>query len=81
MLKMMAAGKDPETRQPVTIVVFGLSHKNLDKLKDGWPIKIDGDELNLPGFKFFIFTGPTEDLMMEEVQDMIGPETEIRIKR
>jgi hypothetical protein len=47
------------------MVLFGLSEKNVQLLKEGKPIKIDMTELGLTG-KVLIFYGKTEEDMMSE---------------
>lgn len=77
MLKMMAEGK--KHGRPVTLVVMGLSHRNLDLLREKRPIIFDGEEINVPGFEFIIFSEVDEETMQEKVKDLIGPNTEVRI--
>lgn len=50
------------------LIVFGLSKMNIEKLKDGMPMKINLKELNLDG-EVYIFAGETEAEMMKEMQD------------
>lgn len=59
------------------LLIFGLSHGNLDRLRAGRPIRIDLTELGLGG-DIVIFAGETEESMKAEFDEMIGPETEVR---
>jgi hypothetical protein len=78
MLKMYASGvKDGK---PVKLVILGLSFKNLEKLKEGRPIKIMGDTIGLTSdVEFLIFSGETEQSMHKEMQQFVGPDTEVYI--
>jgi len=79
MLKMMGKGKT-ESGKPVTLVLFGLSYKNLDKLKEGLPIKFNGATAGLSDeYEFLIFAGETEQTMARDVAAHVGPETEVKI--
>lgn len=61
------------------LVVLGLSHENLKRLKAGQPIKFAGDEIDLPGTEFLIFVGKTEQSMARELADLVGPKTRTSI--
>ena len=77
MLKMTLRA---ETKgKPVRLVVLGLSHGNLDRLRQGHPITVDGGEVGLPGVELLIFSGETEQSMAREVAEFIGPETATKI--
>lgn len=63
------------------LVILGLSHRNLDKLRaDGLRgyILIDGEALGIP-LDVVITAAATEQEMMRVFADGIGPETELRI--
>lgn len=55
-------------------VFFGLSEKNVSRLKQGKPIKINMVELGLTGH-VIIFYGVTEAAMREDLIDLVGPDT------
>lgn len=77
MLKMAAGGtKDGKPRH---LVVLGLSHINLARLKAGQAIAVDGVEVGLPSTEIMIFAGETEQSMVREVEALIGPQTRVRI--
>jgi hypothetical protein len=79
MLKMFATGTQ-ENGKPVRLVVLGLSHKNLDKLREGQPIKFNGAAVRLDDdIEFLIFAGETEQAMQKEFAQFIGPDTEVHI--
>jgi hypothetical protein len=78
MLKMFAKGT--QDGKPLRIVVLGLSHKNLDKLREGKPIKFNGATVRLDDdIEFLIFGGETEQTMQREFERLIGPDTEVYI--
>lgn len=49
-------------------VLLGLSHKNLERLKAGDPIRFDGKEINFPGITFLIVAGKTEEVILEDLR-------------
>lgn len=78
MLKMSVHGiKDGK---PIHIIVLGLSHMNLDRLRAGQPILFDGSEVDLPaGTELMIFAGEDEHSMRREVAQFVGPNTKVKI--
>jgi hypothetical protein len=70
MLKMGASG----------LIILGLSHVNLARLKDGRPIAFDGAEIGIPGTQIVIFAGETEQSMVSQMQEFIGPHTKVQFK-
>lgn len=60
------------------LVLLGLSHRNLDRLRNGEPIKINGGDLGLKA-DIVIFAGKTEQTMHAELEDLIGPDTKVHI--
>lgn len=77
MLKMVAyASRDGK---PLTVIMLGLSHRNLDELKKGHPIIVKGADVHAPGYEIIIFSGETEQAMAREVHELIGPETKTSI--
>jgi hypothetical protein len=77
MLKMV--GEVTKDGKPTKFVVFGLSHMNLARLKEGQPIKVDGAEIGMSGVDFLIFSGPTEREMAREMAELVGPNTRVNI--
>jgi hypothetical protein len=78
MLKMHAGGE--KDGKPFHLVILGLSHMNLARLKDGRPIDIDATEVGLPaGTRILIFAGETEQVMARDLQSLIGPDTKVYI--
>lgn len=63
------------------VLILGLSHGNLDKLRadglDGY-IKIDGGEIGIP-FDIMITAGESEATMLKFFQAGIGPGTKLHI--
>lgn len=63
------------------VLLLGLSHINLDKLRehglDGF-IKVDGDEVGVP-FDVLITAGETEASMMQGLSALVGPDTKLHI--
>jgi hypothetical protein len=47
-------------------LIFGLSHMNLERLKEDMPIHIHGEEMSIP-YDIVIFAGETEEAMAEMV--------------
>lgn len=60
-------------------VVLGLSDMNLQKLKEGLPIKINLKDLDMQDIEIFIFAGKDEHTMAEQFKDGIGPKTTVKI--
>jgi hypothetical protein len=63
------------------VLGIGLTHKNLELLKEGKPILIDGHEMGLGDVcKVIVFAGETEEALQKELNDrgMIGPETQVK---
>jgi len=79
MLKMVGDAK--RDGRPIKLVVLGLSHMNLARLKDGQPIKFAGEDVGIAGVEVLIFVGETEQSMARELSDLIGPQTDVRIDR
>lgn len=57
------------------LVGLGLSHGNLDRLRDKKPIKIDGESIGIEGLEILIFSGKTEESMAKELNQFITAET------
>lgn len=75
MLKATAKGKNG------TVLILGLSHANLDKLRaDGTNgfIRIVGAEMGLP-IDIMITAGETEAALAHDLDDLIGPDTEVHV--
>lgn len=60
------------------LIILGLSHENLRRLKQGEPIRIDMEDLGIKGSTCFIFSGKDEKAMAKEMSEFIGPDTKIR---
>lgn len=71
MIKMIGQGPNG------SMVIFGLSHENLRRLKDGQPIKVNMAELGQEG-EIIIFSGETEATMQAELANLIGPTTTVK---
>ena len=77
MIKAVAT--DPKTGR--SLVVLGLSQRNLDKFRAApldSMIQIDGRALGID-VDIVLFSGPTEAAMAEVLRDMIGPDTKINV--
>lgn len=48
--------------------IFGLSRVNMERLQEGKPIRISGDEIGMPGHVFIISFGETEEAIAAEIQ-------------
>ena len=77
MLKM--AGLGSRDGKPLRLLMLGLSYANLARLKAGQPIDIDGAELGMPDTRICIFAGATELSMAEDVRELIGPNTQVKV--
>lgn len=64
MLKLVTPAKDGSGK----LILFGLSRRNCDLLLQGKPIIFDGDELELPGIRFVLMAGETEQNMMADLE-------------
>jgi len=71
MIKATMKGKDDRN-----ILLLGLSQENVNRLKEGKPIHINGDELGLDNDVVLIY-GETEAHIYKELQPMIGTTTRV----
>jgi hypothetical protein len=68
MIKFQAT--NPENGRK--ILGLGLSHGNLERLKEGQPIHFNAEEMHLPEMRFnevLIYVGETEDSMRRDLAD------------
>lgn len=77
MLKAVFKGRSPTGR---STFICGLSYHNLERLKEGKPISVDGSQIGLP-FDVFIFAGETEQSMGRDLAEYIGPNTRVAIDK
>lgn len=70
-------GEDDNTGRK--IFGFGLSALNIQLLREGLPISINGEEMGLPG-EVLIFYGRTEEIMFRELKKvgLVHPLLDIR---
>jgi hypothetical protein len=79
MLKMMGKGTRPNG-DPVTLIVMGLSDRNLELLRDGHPIKFSGSSIGISDeFEFLIFAGKDDRTMQRDFARFVGPGTKVSI--
>lgn len=64
---MLVLGGNSQGRR---IIILGLSHENLDRLRAGKPIQLAGDALGFAG-DIVIFGGETERTMAREIVDLM----------
>lgn len=65
-----------------TLIGIGISAGNVQRLKEGKPIHLNFEELNLPWkADLMIMYGETEALMADELKQFIGPRTIIHKER
>jgi hypothetical protein len=73
MIKFTASGNG------ITIVGLGLEHGNLDRLKDGQPIRVKLSDLGFVGatgaIQIMIFAGKDAVSMQRDLSQFIGPDT------
>jgi hypothetical protein len=78
MLKIYANGE--KDGKQIKLVVLGLSYVNLDRLRQGQPIKFNGATVGLDNnIEFMIFSGQSEQTMQREFHELIGPDTKVSI--
>lgn len=61
------------------LLILGLSHLNLERLKAEQPIAFRGDTVGLPGIEILIFAGETEQSMARDMAEFVGPNTRVSI--
>ena len=61
------------------ILLLGLSRDNLSRLKQGKPIHINGSELGFDNDVIVVY-GETEELIYQDLQPILKPETNIESK-
>src|SRR5215471_2495328 len=74
MLKLGGRGMRGD-KTPVRLMVIGLSHENLRRLREKKPITFKGEEVDIPNVEVIIFSGETEQSMTRDLQKLITPET------
>ena len=57
------------------LLILGLSHMNLERLKAEQPIAFRGETVGLPGIEILIFAGETEQSMARDMAEFVGPNT------
>lgn len=57
---------------------IGLSHGNLERLKDNQPIRFKGEDVGIPDVDVMIFAGKTEESMAEQMAPFISAETKTK---
>lgn len=70
MLKVVM-GCETHEGQKVNILLLGLSHENLDRLRAGRPIKVSEAEmsdLDMPGVEVLICADETEEKILAEIE-------------
>lgn len=50
-------------------VIFGLCDENIEPLKNGYPIKFDGEQIKCPGITFVIMHGKNNEDMAQKLID------------
>ena len=53
---------------------FGLNDDNIEKLKEGKPIRFNLKEMEMDDINIYIFHGKNEETMQEMFQDLIHPD-------
>jgi hypothetical protein len=65
-----------------TLIGLGLSEGNIQRLKEGKPIHVHLEELNLPyKAEVMIWYGADEQALQKEIQEFIGPNTVVHAER
>lgn len=73
MIKFTAT--TPDNRK---LLGLGLSHVNLDRLRDNQPIRFKGEAVGLDGVDVLIFAGKTEESMAKELDPAITAQAQAR---
>lgn len=68
MIKATARGADG--RQ---LVVLGITDKNIEKMREGLPIHVLGEEVGVPGCTLYIITGKDEAALTKTLGPLIHP--------
>lgn len=77
MIKLSGKARRQKDGRAIRLIVVGLSHLNLERLKQGQPIMFDGEDVKLPNVSFVIFSGATEETMQKELADLLPGKTDI----
>ena len=76
MIKAIFRGKNDKEK---TGIVFGLSRENLKRLVKGQPIIVDLRSMGVKqNIQIMLFFGETERDCARQLQEFIGPETDIK---
>lgn len=60
------------------VLGFGLTARNVELLKEKKPIHISLDEMGLKNVDIILCYGDTEKALMDDLQQFIGPDTDIK---
>lgn len=75
MLKMGA-----KTKKGSDLIIIGLSHMNLDRLREGRPIHCTARDFGFDSdAEILIFSGETEQSMARDMAELVGPNTDVKI--
>lgn len=70
------------TQNGRTLIGIGISAENVARLKQGKPIHVSLEELNLPWkADVMLMYGDTEQVMAETLKEFIGPQTVVHRDR
>ena len=64
MIKFRGTGRDGRTA-----IGLGITDRNIEKLREGNPIHIFGEELGMPGFEILLMTGTDEQAITTELRE------------
>lgn len=73
MIKATCHGKDGRK-----IALLGITDKNIEKLREGKPIQILGEEMGIGPLDIWIITGKDEAALTEMLSPLITEETTVR---
>lgn len=60
------------------LIGLGITEENVKGLKEGKPIFINGEEVDIPGIDIMVFYGKDEKAIQDSLQNFIGPHTDVR---
>lgn len=72
MIRFRATAEDGST-----VIGLGITDGNIDRLRQGRPIWVEGGSVGVPGVKVVIYWGRDEYDATEQVSALLGPDTQI----
>lgn len=67
------------TRDGKKLIMFGLTKKNIERLQNDEPIAVPLDQWGITNTRVVIFAGDTEESIVTDLLQLVGPDTKIDI--